>query len=192
VIVPLFAEGITSLVLPCTWAMAIPAVLMAIAGGGRRTVAAASMGGLVVGSMVRATGTAVADGGWALVAGVGLVAAFVGVVRMRRFAQVAAFSGAAIATALWQPCVGEQLGNVLNTGVDRPLAAAVSIVPYALGVAWVVPIASLALEFPNERARRSVATAGAVVGSLIGLVVMLGWHVPAIATLARWSFRIAG
>lgn len=186
----LFAEGIVSLALPCTWVLVVPPILATVAGEARRSVAVAATGGLVAAVMVRAASFGVLPPELTVPAGAVMALAF-GVIRLRpRWAPAAASVVAALGASIWQPCVGLHLGEVLNTGIDHPVRAAVTIVPFAAGVALAVPAAVFAVGLAGDRFRQPASIGSAIGGFLLGVAVLVGLHESVVGDLARVSAEL--
>jgi cytochrome c biogenesis protein CcdA len=178
-----FAEGIAQSLLPCSWILLLPAIVVGL--GTRR----AAVFGVFTGSVVLTAWIVVV--GWFVaslwLAGAVLVA---GGLLWWRFGATyvpAALVGIGSAWA-WQPCVGPELGDALTTAQHDPVAAIGGLAMFLLGVLVVglgigsaggVVLERLG-EGPSERA-------GAAVIGALGLTMVVGLY-PAIASeLAQWS-----
>ncbi len=187
----LFSEGVASMALPCSWTLAVPPVLAVLAGRGRRSVAIAALVGVVVGMMIRATGHGVLEGGSAVAAGIAVVAAFVALWRGKRWlSPIGALAISWTVASVWQPCVGLHLGEVLNSGIDHPVRAAVSMISYAVGVNVSLPAVQFIIELAPAPVRARFAGAAAALGGALGGALILGVHASVIALFARWSVEL--
>jgi cytochrome c biogenesis protein CcdA len=189
VIASTFAEGVASIALPCSWILLLPAGFAVIGARGRRSVVAGVCGGVVVGLMIRATGSALPAALAGVVAGVALGGGFSLVTRTPWAWLGGAVVGLA-AASVWQPCVGAHLGDILSTGSIEPLAGSISMLPYALGISLPVPAVGFAAELLPANLGKWLARGVMVGGALMAVGVAVGWHVPVVGFLARWSARL--
>ena len=176
-------EGIAQSLLPCSWVLLFPAVVVGF--GTRRVAVLASFSGAVV------VAAWIAVAGWFVaplwLAGVALL---VGGLLWWRFGGTyvpAAIIGAGAAWA-WRPCVGPELGEALTTAQYDPVAAFGGLAMFLLGVIAVGLAIGLAGGVVLDRYGKGPSTkTGAGVIATLGLTMVLGLY-PAIASaLARWS-----
>ena len=130
-IVPLF-EGIAQSLLPCSWVVVLPAVALSVS-----TKRIRVMGVFTIAVML---GSWIAVSGWfappVWVAGVALLAG--AVIWWRSGSTVVQAGAVGVGAAwAWQPCVGEELGQVLNTAQHDPLSALPGLAGFMLGLALV-------------------------------------------------------
>lgn len=182
-----FAEGVVSTALPCSWALLAPSVLAVAAGRARIGVIGAVAAGVMTGMIVRAAGFASIPADPGVLAGLALGAAILVARRTGPLAPIGGMVAGLISAAIWQPCVGPDLAAILNSAVDRPLEAAIGMVPYALGAILVIPAAGFGLQLLPARARRRAAQVGAALGLTVALGVATGLAGPVVGTLVRWS-----
>jgi cytochrome c biogenesis protein CcdA len=99
--------------------------------------------------------------------------------------------GAAVVVALWRPCVGTELGNVVSAAGHDRLGAMIPTVVYMTGLGslivavGLVPVALPAVARLAER--RAVIRAGIVSGLGLGALVALGWWAELADELLRLS-----
>lgn len=179
-------EGVAQSVLPCSWVVTIPAVLVGMATS-RPTVLASFAGSV---ALFIWTGVA----GWLVVpvwvAGMALVAGAAGW-WMRGLGPVEAAATGAGAAWAWRPCVGEELGRALNTAQQDPLAALPGLAAFILGVVFVGLVIGHVVRVVTRRTletRRSRIGAGAIV--LVGASMIVGLYSSVASVLARWSTSI--
>lgn len=190
-ILRLFGEGVVSAALPCSWVLLVPTVLAVLAGLGARKVAGGALAGATVGLMLRAAGVAAMPTGFGIVAGFLLAVAMFATTRTGQLAPAGALVVGLVSASVWQPCVGEQLGTVLNTGVDRPFSAALAMVPYALGTLLALPATAFLAELANDAGRRRLRRLAIALGIVLAFGLATGLHEPVIGGLARWSTSLA-
>lgn len=189
----LVAEAGGAIVLPCSATIVVTAILVALLGRGRAWTTVGLVGGTIAGAVVAVTwgwvppdvvvGVALATGGGAVAwrsraTGTGRVVPAAG----------AALAGAA-AGWLWQPCVGEQLGTVLNAGVRDPWSAVVPLAAFVFVLVLPAVLVSVAARSPRVRGWLDglpVATTTVLVVGL-GLAVTIGFGDDLTAALFRWS-----
>lgn len=178
-----FGEGIAQSLLPCSWILLLPAIVLGL--GTRQ----AAVFGAFAGAVVLAAWIAVA--GW-FVAPVWLAGAVLlaGGLLWWRFGATygpTVLVGMGSAWA-WQPCVGPELGEALTTAQYDPVAALGGLAVFLLGVLVVGLGIGMAGGVVLDRfGKGASAKIGAVVIGALGLIMIFGLY-PAIASeLARWS-----
>lgn len=192
----LLTEGIESLRLPCTWVLLIPGAAVVLFGR-RRTP-------LVVASFIAAA-TAIVwlrwGGNWFEVPS-GAVQVAVGLTIMAGAAIAwkldsgvtdavsAGVTGAAAGWA-WIPCVGPELGNLLNSDWSNSFVKIPDVVAFMAGqfLPFVLIAAAgvLAPTLSEKLEHRSVVTVGAIVVGLIGLAFVTQQFDNIASELARQS-----
>ncbi len=189
----LFAEGIFSSLLPCSYSILIPALALVILRKNERIptlgiFAAAT----VVSAWIRAAGISdlLADRVWntaVLVAG--LVLSWM--VSHRAAGTAGSVLIGVFAGSTWFPCVGEQLGEVLGRAPDEPLSGLALLAVYLVGVMLpIVAVVTLVAYVPAVRRRadgRWAAVAARAVLGAMGVLVLSGQYPVLLSTLARWS-----
>lgn len=190
---PLVVEAGGAIVLPCSATIVVTAILVALLGRGRAWTTVGLVVGTIIGAVIAVTW------GWVppdVAVGVALAAGG-GVVAWRSRAdgvgRAVPGAGAALAGAaagwLWQPCVGEQLGTVLNAGVRDPWSAVVPLSAFVFVL--VLPAVLVSVVARSSRVRAWLdgvpwaATLVLVVG--LGLAVTVGFGDDLTAALFRWS-----
>lgn len=178
----LIAEGLRSVLLPCSLAVLVPGLLVVLASGRAAVGAVAGYSaGLLVMAWIRFGGhfgleyrtPALVVAAVILLAGVGLVRAKAGGDPSRGTVPAGAAAVGGVAAWLWRPCVGLRLGSVLS-GIRTDLWG--NLVPLALFVVGLmvplVVLAALPVAWPKLGAvRDSVVTGRAGVA---GTVVLAG------------------
>jgi cytochrome c biogenesis protein CcdA len=91
----------------------------------------------------------------------------------------------------WRPCVGAELGAILNGAQDGLAGEVVPMAAYMLGailpVAVVVAI-SRAVQ-PPERATTVLAWGAVAVGLVVAASLVAGQHDEVVVTLTRWTLE---
>ena len=179
---PLF-EGIAQSILPCSWVVLLPALLVGV---GTRRVRV-----LAVFALALVASSWIAIAGWfappVWFAGLALLLGAVVWYRVGPswIAATAVGVGAGLA---WQPCVGEELAQVLNTAQSSPLAALPGLTAFMFGILLVGlgvgVIVGLAIQrFTDHQLDRPTA----VIIGLLGVSMMVGVYSSIASVLARWS-----
>jgi cytochrome c biogenesis protein CcdA len=200
-VIPAVAEALRATTQPCTLLLIAPALLAVVATRGRW----GPLGGVLVGAVA---------GGWLFIANVvalsevqlrvsGVIAAAAVVVLL--VADEVAWSGwarkdavrsllagglAFLGTLWWQPCVGDELGRILNGAARNGLAGELlDMAAYMLGAMTPVVVVALTIRAvdPGLRATVWIGTAAAFVAVMLGGALALGRHDELVATLTAWS-----
>ena len=203
-----FLEGVGVITQACTLVIGLPALFLGLTG---RRAAPWIVGSTIVATALvmwakAATWWTWANDGWMVVPiAVVIVAAFgaaaaAGSMQADATARTpmaistavaAGIAGGVIAGWMWQPCVGTELGDILNHAESEPLSTSLRMVVYtagallptillaALPTAW--PAASRMIE--HERAR----TIGLAFGAVYVLTVLSSSYDDLIGELSRWS-----
>lgn len=189
----LFAEGIRSSLLPCSYSVLLIGVaLVLLRKGERLQVLGVFAGFTVLSAWIRAAGISNLLAGRLvtslLVVG-GLAAALL--VSSRKAGLVAAAFVGAFAGATWLPCVGEELGTVLTSAQDDPGAAVLFMAVYLIGVMVpLVAVAALLAYVPVARRwadGRLVAVGAGTAMAALAVLVLTDFYDSLLSTLARWS-----
>ena len=178
-----FVEGIAQSLLPCSWVLLLPAVVLGF--GTRRAAVLASFAGAV------ALTAWIAAAGWFVaplwLAGAALLVGGLLWWRLGATYVPAVIIGAGAAWA-WRPCVGPELGEALTTAQYDPVAAFGGLAMFLLGVIAVGLAIGLAGGVALEWLRRGPSTkAGAGAIAALGLTMVLGVYPTIASMLARWS-----
>ncbi|MGD2060083.1 MAG: hypothetical protein PVF87_04395 [Acidimicrobiia bacterium] len=179
-----FFEGAAQSPLPCSWAILVPALLLAFSTRGIRV--------LVVYSATLVFFAWLVVAGWVVpqlwAAGLVLLAAALAWWRGGPGIVVAAAIGAGVAWA-WRPCVGPALGDALNTAQRHPVAALPALAVFLLGVLAVGFAAGRLLRFLPSRGSAATRFPAGVVG-LVGASMIVGLYEPLASIFARWSTQL--
>ncbi len=160
--------------LPCAVGLLVPGVVVLLLGGRMRVTA---LGGFVAAAglvaWLRAADLVGEPASWLLgIAGVvgGLALA------LQRMPWSGPAGGAllgVIAGATWVPCVGDELGMILNAAPGAPLGQLVPMLSYVLGVcAVLVVLALIPVVFPRVDAWLA-HPAGLIIGGLMATMITL-------------------
>lgn len=193
-----FLEGVSAITMACTLVIGLPTLFLALAA---RSQATAVVAGSVVATALmmwaRAAGHwNVANDGWMVVPiALAIAGAFLFAWRSERLPWFGALGvgvvGGGVAGWLWQPCVGEQLANILNDADSSPFATAPLMVVYTAGALLpVILLAALPHAWPTIKGHlthRNVGLAGTGVGMLYALTVVSGQYNDLVGELFRIS-----
>ena len=190
-------EGIEAVRLPCTFALLLPALGLALAAGSRAPGAVASFivgaGGL---AWARAAGHwSIAADGLATLAAALVLGAAVATVMWRRAGSglvlPAAAAGGATIGWIWRPCVGNHLAAVLNDAPTAPVRTLALTIVYIGGACLIaVIVAALPVTFPNLarwRDHRVTTAVGGVAVLVVAVLIAVGLYDDLVAELLRRS-----
>ena len=189
----LFAEGIRSSLLPCSYSILLLGLALVVLRKKERIAALGVFSGATVFSAwIRAAG--ISD----LVAGrvVSTVMVIGGLALALLVKHRLAGLGAAgligvFAGATWLPCVGERLGAVLILAQDAPVSVLPRLTVYLIGVMLpIVAVVALLAYFPAARRwadNRWVLLGAKASLAAVGVLVLTGTYPTLLSTLARWS-----
>ncbi|MBT8199672.1 MAG: hypothetical protein KJO36_04060 [Acidimicrobiia bacterium] len=98
-----------------------------------------------------------------------------------------------LATWLWAPCVGKELGTILNAAPESPGSQLIPIGLFVLGLSIpLLVIGLLPVVFPSlVRVERPLASAAMGLVVFIGVAMMLGWYDDVVIQLNQWSVGAA-
>lgn len=181
--IPAFLEGVAQSLLPCSWIIVVPAVLVGLSGA-RLAILGAFTGSVVVFIWTLVSGLVVPSlwvAGLTLVAGAALW-------WIRGFGVLAAIAIGAGVSWAWRPCVGTELGQAINTAQQDPLSAFPGLAAFTLGLLVVgLTIGALLRLIVRRFGVWSPRGFGPIGIGLIGLAIVLGVYSSAASLLARWS-----
>lgn len=197
-----FAESLRATLQPCTFLLIVPTLTAVVVARARWQALAAATVAAVVGGWVLIDNRWILDG-WLLQ----LSAVFVAVllvlmiVPLRRISHARldapipqAFAVGVltlIATMWWRPCVGTELGKVLNGAQDDVAGQLVPMAAYMLGA--LVPVAVIvAIRYaaePSDRIITSVVWSAGAVGVVVAVSLAAGQHDDVVVTLTRWTLE---
>lgn len=190
-----FMEAVTDLALPCSLTLVVPGVAAALATRANPlAVALSTFGAMTVIGWLRLTGQVPSHlNTWMAVAvGALMLVSFASLsitsTRVGQRATAGAVIGAA-AVSIWTPCVGEELGAILNLGPDDPLGVLLPFAAFVAGVSLVsvgAALGRIAFE-PSARLSRSVSALGTAVGIVVALLLGSGLYSDVVAQLVIWS-----
>ena len=194
----LFAEGIRSSVLACSYSVLLVGLALVVLRRRDRIATLGMFAGFtILSAWVRAAGIS------NLLAGrVATVLLFVGGLALALVVnrRLAGLAGSALmgtfAGATWRPCVGEELGGVLTLAQDEAGVAILLLAVFLTGV--MIPLvavtALLAYVPPCRRWAdgRWVEMAARTVMAAMGVLVLTGHYDTLLSTLARWSAAWSG
>jgi hypothetical protein len=194
-VIAAFAEAIGDLALPCTLTLVIPGVAASLsARSNPLAVALSSAVGMTAIGWLRITGQIASQPTVWVAVGVGLLvlvgfgALHATETRPAQRSTAGAVVGGS-AAAIWTPCVGEELGAILNRGVDDPIGVLLPFVAFIVGISTVaiaVALARIAFE-PPARLTRAMSMVGTVAGAGIALLLASGVYSDVVARLVIWS-----
>lgn len=194
----LFAEGIRSSVLACSYSVLLVGLALVVLRKRDRIPTLGMFAGFtILSAWVRAAGIS------NLLAGrVATVLLFVGGLALALMVnrRLAGLAGSALmgtfAGATWLPCVGEELGGVLTLARDEAGVAVLLLAVFLTGVMIpLVAVTALLAYVPAFRRwadGRWVALATRTVMAAMGVIVLTGHYGTLLSTLARWSVAWSG
>ena len=194
----LFAEGIRSSVLACSYSVLLVGLaLVALRRRDRIPTLGVFAGFTILSAWLRAASIS------NLLAGrVATVLLFAGGVALALMVnrRLAGLAGSALmgtfAGATWRPCVGEELGEVLTLAQDEAGVAVLLLAVFLTGVMIpLVAVTALIAYVPAFRRwadGRWVAIAARTVMAAMGVMVLTGHYQTLLSTLARWSSAWSG
>lgn len=194
-----FAEAVRATVQPCTFLLIVPTLAaVAVAGAKWQALLGATVAG-IVGGWLLADNRFLLDGAWLRVSGLLAIVLFALLVipgvraevpGERYLGHVRGQAGIVaavtlLATMWWRPCVGEELGVILNGAQDGLAGELLPMASYMLGA--LVPVAVVvAARYAAEPPQRWVSSMGlafAAVGVVIGASLLAGQHDEVVVTL---------
>ena len=194
----LFAEGIRSSVLACSYSVLLVGLaLVVLRRKDRMGTLGVFAGFTIVSAWIRAAGIS------NLLAGrVATVLLVIGGLALALMVnrRTAGLAGSALlgtfAGATWFPCVGEELGTVLTRAQDDAGVALLLLAVYLVGVMIpLVAVMALLSYVPAIRRwmdGRWVALGAKTVMAAMGVLVLTGHYDALLSTLARWSVAWSG
>lgn len=201
-----FAEGVRSTFQPCTFLLIVPTITVVITARARWQALASALGAGIAGGWVLVDNRWILDG-WTLRASALLVAALLvllvvprvrdGATRLglpadRPWLDVATVGVVTFtATMWWRPCVGEELGAILN-GAQRGLAAQFApMAGYMVGslIAVIVVVVVRHAAAPSDRLIVMAARVAAALGLVVAVSLVAGQHDDVVVTLTRWTLE---
>ena len=194
----LFAEGIRSGVLACSYSVLLVGLALVVLRKRDRIPTLGMFAGFtILSAWVRAAGIS------NLLAGrVATVLVFVGGLALALMVnrRLAGLAGSALtgtfAGATWRPCVGEELGGALTLAQDEAGVAILLLAVFLTGVMIpLVAVTALLAYVPAFRCwadGRWVAMAARTVMAAMGVMVLTGHYDTLLSTLARWSAAWSG
>ncbi|MCY3563542.1 MAG: hypothetical protein OXH26_06450 [bacterium] len=194
----LFAEGIRSSVLACSYSVLLVGLaLVALRRKDRLAALGMFAGFTILSAWIRAAGISNVLAG--RVATVLLVVGGVALALMVNH-RLAGLGGSALlgtfAGATWFPCVGEELGTVLTRAQGEAGVALLLLAVYLIGVMIpLVAILAVVLYLPAVRRwmdGRWVTLAAKAALAVVGFLVLTGHYDTLLSTLARWSATWSG
>ncbi len=194
----LFAEGIRSSVLACSYSVLLVGLaLVVLRRKDRMVVLGMFAASTIFSAWIRAAGISNFLAGRVATVLLVIVGLALALMVNRRPAGLA---GSALlgtfAGATWQPCVGEELGGVLTLAQDQAGVALLLLAVYLVGVMIpLVAVMALCSYVPAIRRwmdARWVALGAKAVIAAMGVLVLADQYDTLLSTLARWSATWSG
>jgi len=185
-------EGIRDLSQPCSLSLVIPGLLVVTASRRRRGWSTAGVvlaiwlfGWMKAAGWLPGTpnvltsvlvGMAYAATGWAAWqlrgAGSGFASGFI---------------AGGLAAWLWVPCVGRELGEILNAAPDDPGAQIFPMGLFVLGLSIPILVAALLPSVMPTRTHGPIANVALVLVGVVSVALIAGWYDDIVIQLNRWS-----
>lgn len=190
-----FVEAVTDLALPCSLTLLVPGVAASLSTRSHPlAVALSTYGAVTVVGWLRLTEQIPARlGTWvALAVGVLVLISFGSLfgssTRLGQRVTAGAVIGVA-AASIWTPCVGEELGTILNRGPDDPLGVLLPFAAFVAGISLVsIAVALARVVFqPPERLSSILSVVATSVGAAFALLLASGLYTDVVAQLVFWS-----
>ncbi|MFW2334306.1 hypothetical protein [Ilumatobacter sp.] len=201
-----FTEAVRATTQPCTFLLIVPTLAAVVAAGAHWQALVGAVLAALVGGWVLADNQILLDDAWLRVSGLIVIGALVLLVsrtardampgagrRLERPWMQAGIVGGLtlVATMWWRPCVGEQLGIILNGAQDGLAGELLPMAAYMLGA--VVPVAIVVAARYAIEPPRHVSNAIGRVFTAVGVVVagslVAGQHDEVVVTLTRWTLE---
>jgi len=201
-----FAEAVRATFQPCTFLLIVPIMAAVVAARARWQALVAAAVAAVVGGWIVADNSFLLDGWLLRLSAVVVIALLLllvapqlaeripsfGAVPSSSSAQAAAVGAITlIATQWWRPCVGEELGVILNGAQDGLGGQLLPMAAYMLGA--LVPVALVvAIRYAVDPAEPVLATAtwvAAAVAVVVAGSLVAGQHDDVVVTLTRWTLE---
>ncbi|MCP3989076.1 MAG: hypothetical protein GY724_08375 [Actinomycetia bacterium] len=193
--IDLLLEGLSSAWLPCSLMLLVPGVAAALAAG--EELVPSLIGFMVAATLLSWLRFADRGGNWPIgVAALALVAAtalyFIPVfVSTGTMATVAGILAGGAAAEMWEPCVGPELGRLLNELPSQGWGGLGSATVFLVGV--LAPIIGLGIGLRlaplwiMESIQGTLAVIGGAMLAVMGLAAAAGFHDEVISKLFQWS-----
>lgn len=201
-----FAEAVRATAQPCTFLLIVPTMTAVVACRARWQALVAAVLAGILGGWVLIDNRWILDG-WLLRVSATLVIALLVVVASQRLRSsiprvagglehdvslagiVAVITFAA--TLWWRPCVGEELGRILNGAQHGTVGQLIPMTAYMLGA--LVPVAAVvAVRYavqPSERMLEPIVWVSAALGVVISASLVAGRHDDVVVALTRWTLE---
>lgn len=180
----LLAEGVESLKLACSLVLLVPALGVILLGRRRRWLIPAWIVTVAFIAWLRFAlwWNLEPSGVGHVLAGVALIGAVATAYYRNRLATdlIATVGAAALATWTWEPCVGRELGGIVNTARFEPWGQALPTLVYVFGLFLpLVVLVALEVAWPKlgeitdrEQVRRVGLAVVALVGGLVAITLL--------------------
>ena len=190
-----FVEAVTDLALPCSLTLLVPGVAASLSTRSHSLAVAMSTyeAATIVGWLRLTEQIPARLGTWvSLAVGVLVLISFGSLFASSTRTGQRVTAGAVIgvaAASIWTPCVGEELGTILNRGPDDPLGVLLPFAAFVGGISLVsiaVALARVVFQLP-ERLSRALSVVATSVGAAFALLLASGLYTDVVAQLVFWS-----
>jgi cytochrome c-type biogenesis protein len=185
-----FAEAVRATVQPCSFLLIVPAVTAVAAARASWQALLWVAGATVLGGWALVANEWILDGWWLRLSAVAVMVGLVALAAGWEHAWVAG-AIAVIASQWWRPCVGDELGAILNGAQDGIAGELVPMTAYMFGVT--LPVAAIvAVRYafePPPRLLTQCTRVFAAIGVVIAGFLVAGRHESVTTTLTRWTLE---
>ncbi len=189
-----FLEGIEASAQPCTLALALPCLGIALASRAHLPYAVggfSAAAGVVAWARFSGHWPDLPTGIWLLMTGGAVVACAVAAFARSETAFGAAAVTGAVSAWLWTPCVGQELAAIVNNAPERPIGQLPATLAYVGGTVLILGLVA-ALTVLFEPVRRTLSSrwsgrVGVAIAAVLGALIAVGSYDDVVAELLERS-----
>lgn len=201
-----FTEAVRATIQPCTFLLIMPTLAAVVAAGARWQGLVGASGAAVVGGWMLADNQVVLDGVALRVSGLAVIVVLVLLASRTAKDAIPRVGGhldgawvqagmvgglTLLATMWWRPCVGAQLGTILNGAQDGLADELLPMAAYMLGamVPVAIVVAAMYAIEPPRRLSNAIGWVFAVTGVVVAGSLVAGQHDEVVVTLTHWTLE---